>query len=61
MDELLLKFTQADAKTNYINTTNVLLCESFFGTVVFFSYHAFAAAAKMKVSMILLIVSQRHS
>lgn len=60
MDELLLKFTQADAKSNYINKTNVLLCESFFRTVVFLNYH-FVAAATMKVSVILLIASHRHS
>lgn len=35
MDELLLKFTYADAKSNYINTTNVLLCESFFRSCFF--------------------------
>lgn len=61
MDELSLKFTSADANTNYINTTNVLLCESFFRTVVFLNSYAFVAAAKMKVSVILLKASHRHS
>lgn len=50
-----LKFTEAVAKSNYINTTIVPLCESFFKTVVFTNYHVFVAAAEMKVSLIMLI------
>lgn len=50
-----LKFTEAVAKSNYINTTIVPLCESFFKTVIFTNYHVFVAAAEMKVSLIMLI------
>lgn len=50
-----LKFTEAVAKSNYINTTIVPLCESFFKTVVFTNYRVFVAAAEMKVSLIMLI------
>lgn len=55
MDELQLKSTEAVAKSNYINMTIVPLCESFFKTVVFSNYHVFVAAAKTKVSLIVLI------
>lgn len=65
MDELRLKFTEAVAKSNYINTTIVLPCESFFRTVVFSNYRVFVPAAKMKVSLIMLIATDilkiRHS
>lgn len=65
MDELQLKFTEAVAKSNYINTTIVPLCESFFKTVMFSNYHVFVAADKMKVSLIVLIAIDilkiRHS
>lgn len=44
MDELQLKFTEAVAKSNYINTTIVPLCESFFKTVVFFKLSCFCSS-----------------